>query len=211
MPNADLPANAQFDPTEAKTGSVIEQRSSVTIGGNASPSTPATPDLMDKPVEKTRQAEGEGLPTIDNDAYHSRSRSFSLDYSVEALRGIAIADIELWGTDDRGNTWQKWGSDPDRESPFDVQVGTDGLYGFRMVIIGQNGLVSNRPNDGDAADMWINVDTKIPTVKITRALYGEGPDAGMLVIDYTCDDENLHDRPISLAYSERPAGLGLPS
>ncbi len=110
------------------------------------------------------------------------------------------------GTDDRGNTWLKWGNDPDRESPFDVQVGTDGLYGFRMVIIGQNGIVSNRPNDGDPADMWINVDTKIPSVKITRALYGEGPDAGMLVIDYSCDDENLHDRPISLAYSERPSG-----
>ncbi len=125
---------------------------------------------------------------------------------MESLRGLPIADIELWGTDDRGNTWLKWGNDPDRESPFDVQVGTDGLYGFRMVIIGQNGIVSNRPNDGDPADMWINVDTKIPSVKITRALYGEGPDAGMLVIDYSCDDENLHDRPISLAYSERPSG-----
>ncbi len=156
--------------------------------------------VVDKPVDS------EALPTVANDAYHSRSRSFSLDYSVESLRGLPVADIELWGTDDRGNTWLKWGSDPDRESPFDVQVGTDGLYGFRMVIIGQNGLVSNRPNDGDPADMWINVDTKFPSVKITRALYGEGPDAGMLVIDYSCDDENLHDRPISLAYSERPTG-----
>ena len=161
---------------------------------------------LDNAQDVAKPAESDSLPTIVNDAYHSRSRSFSLDYSVEALRGIAISDIELWGTDDRGNTWLKWGSDPDRESPFDVQVGTDGLYGFRMVIIGQNGLVSNRPNDGDSADMWINVDTKTPSVKITRALYGEGPDAGMLVIDYSCDDENLHERPISLAYSERPTG-----
>ncbi len=157
-------------------------------------------------VEPAKSVESENQQTYANDAYHSRSRSFSLDYSVDSLRGLPIADIELWGTDDRGNTWQKWGSDPDRESPFDVQVGDDGLYGFRMVIIGQNGMISNRPADGDPADMWINVDTKFPSVKITRALYGEGPDAGMLVIDYSCDDENMHERPISLAYSERPAG-----
>ncbi len=129
-----------------------------------------------------------------------------MDYAVDSLRGLALADIELWGTQDRGNTWEKWGSDPDRESPFDVQVANDGLFGFRMVIIGENGLVSNRPQDGDQADMWINVDTKTPSVRITRALYGEGAEAGMLVIDYTCNDENLHDKPITLSYSERPSG-----
>lgn len=185
---------------EATSNSSLNQKgSSIDVQSTTSTATVAG-------VEPSKHSDKDTLPTIDNDAYHSRSRSFSLDYSVESLRGLAIADIELWGTDDRGNTWQKWGSDPDRESPFDVQVGTDGLYGFRMVIIGQNGLVSNRPNAGDSADMWINVDTKIPSVKITRALYGEGPDAGMLVIDYSCDDENLHERPISLAYSERPTG-----
>jgi hypothetical protein len=141
-----------------------------------------------------------------DDAYHSRSRSFSLDYSIDALRGLAVSDIELWGTEDQGKTWQKWGSDPDRESPFDVQVGSDGLFGFRMVIIGANGLVSNRPHDGDDADMWINVDTKLPSVKITRALYGDGAEAGMLVIEFSCNEENLHDRPITLSYSERPTG-----
>ncbi len=152
------------------------------------------------------QAPMESPPTSSHDAYHSRSRSFSLDYTIEALRGSSIADIELWGTEDRGNTWQKWGSDPDRTSPFDVQVGNDGLFGFRMVIIGANGVITNRPHDGDAADMWINVDTHLPSVKITRALYGEGSEAGMLVIDYTCEEENLHERPISLSYSESPNG-----
>ena len=139
-------------------------------------------------------------------AYHSRSRSFSLDYSVDSLRGMALADIELWGTEDRGITWQKWGSDPDRESPFDVQVANDGSFGFRMVILSSNGLVSNRPQDGDDADMWIHVDTEMPRTKITRALYGEGDEAGMLVIDYNCEDSQLHDRPVTLSYSERPTG-----
>lgn len=143
-------------------------------------------------------------------AFHCNSRAFSLDYSVEALGGSALADVELWGTEDGGRNWQKWGSDPDRISPFDVQVGNDGLFGFRMVIVGTNGVVSNRPREGDSADVWINVDTTLPTVKITRAVYGEGPEDGLLVIDYTCEDGHLVDRPITLAFSERADGPWTP-
>lgn len=139
-------------------------------------------------------------------AFHCKSQAFSLDYSVEALGGSALADVELWGTEDGGREWQKWGSDPDRVSPFDVQVGNDGLFGFRMVIVGTNGVVSNRPREGDAADVWINVDTSLPVVKITRAVYGEGPEDGMLVIDYNCEDGHLVERPITLLYSERLDG-----
>ena len=135
-------------------------------------------------------------------AFHCKSRAFSLDYSVDALGGSTLADVELWGTEDGGRTWQQWGSDPDRQSPFDVQVGNDGMFGFRMVIVGANGLVSNRPKDGDSADVWINVDTSVPAAKITRAVYGEGPEDGMLVIDYKCQDGHLVDRPISLSFSE---------
>lgn len=143
-------------------------------------------------------------------AFHCNSRAFSLDYSVEALGGSALADVELWGTEDGGRNWQKWGSDPDRISPFDVQVGNDGLFGFRMVIVGTNGIVSNRPREGDSADVWINVDTTLPAVKITRAVYGEGPEDGLLVIDYTCEDGHLVDRPITLAFSERGDGPWTP-
>lgn len=135
-------------------------------------------------------------------AFHCKSRAFSLDYSVDALGGSSLADVELWGTEDGGRTWQQWGSDPDRQSPFDVQVGNDGMFGFRMVIVGANGLVSNRPKDGDSADVWINVDTSVPSAKITRAVYGEGPEDGMLVIDYKCQDGHLVDRPIALSFSE---------
>ncbi len=154
----------------------------------------------------TEAAEVRRAPTPLNQAYHSRSRAFSLDYSVESLKGSQVAEIELWGTEDGGRTWVQWGKDPDRESPFDIQVADDGLFGFRMVVVGNNGLVSNRPKNGDDADMWINVDSISPVVKITRAVYGEGHQVGMLVIDYKCEDNNLHDQPISLSYSDHQDG-----
>ncbi len=158
----------------------------------AEKATPRASDLAE--TEKDRSPVGQ--------AFHCNSQSFSLDYSLNAAAGSALADVELWGTDDGGSTWQKWGSDPDRQSPFDVQVANDGLFGFRMVIVSQSGKVSNRPRNGDNGDAWIFVDTHKPVGKITRAVYGEGHEAGMLVIDYNCIDDNLHDRPITLSYSE---------
>ncbi len=154
----------------------------------------------------TIQSESRLEPATTGRAFHCKSRAFSLDYSVEALGGGALAEVELWGTEDAGSTWQKWGADPDRISPFDVQVGNDGTFGFRMVIVGTNGVVSNRPRKGDSPDVWINIDTNQPNIKITRAVYGEGPEDGLLVIDYTCEDEHLAERPINLFYSERVDG-----
>ena len=174
-------------------------------------------DLQPTPTAAHEPLANRSLPaskTLDNgpaqtpfgQAFHCNSRSFSLDYSLNAAAGSALADVELWGTEDGGSTWQKWGSDPDRQSPFDVQVGNDGLFGFRMVIVSQNGKVSNLPKQGDSADAWINVDMSKPVAKITRAVYGEGHEAGMLVIDYSCTDDNLNERPITLSYSETQSG-----
>ena len=179
---------------------------SVTIGNQRPRGDEASPknEIEEKP--SIDSAKVGHAPTPLNQAYHSRSRAFSLDYSVDSLKGSQVAEIELWGTEDGGRTWVEWGKDPDHESPFDIQVADDGLFGFRMVVVGNNGLVSNRPRDGDDADMWINVDSISPVVKITRAVYGEGHQVGMLVIDYKCDDSNLHDQPISLAYSDHQDG-----
>jgi hypothetical protein len=137
---------------------------------------------------------------------YSNTKTFSLDYRVDNDPGSPIRDVELWGTTDQGQTWSVWGSDPDRRTPFDIEVETDGLFGFRMVIIGSNGLASNRPRNGDNADAWIHVDTNTPYVKLTSALYGTGGEAGSLIIEYQAKDEYFGDRPISLFFGETPEG-----
>ncbi len=142
--------------------------------------------------------------------YYCKSRTFSLDYSVEALGGNALSEVELWGTEDNGRTWEKWGSDPDRVSPFDVKVGNDGLFGFRMVLVGPGGSVLGNPKPGDDADAWIRVDSELPQCKITRALYGVGSEAGMLVIDYNCSDSDLADEGITLSWSSTVDGPWTP-
>jgi hypothetical protein len=136
----------------------------------------------------------------------SNTKAFSLDYRIENDLGAPVAEVELWGTTDDGKTWELWGQDPDRKSPFDIEVESAGLFGFRMVIVGVNGLASNRPRNGDNADAWILVDFKTPTVKLSRAVYGTGREAGSMIIEYQAQDEHFGERPISFYYSESPEG-----
>ncbi|MFN6400455.1 MAG: hypothetical protein ACK449_11210 [Planctomycetota bacterium] len=143
-------------------------------------------------------------------ALHSSSKSFELDYAIVNDPGSPIASVELWGTLDQGKTWDRWGVDADRESPFDIEVETEGLFGFRMVIVGNNGLASRRPLPGDSADAWIHVDTTMPRARILSALAGKGSDAGSLVIEYQALDDHFIERPIGLYYSETPQGPWIP-
>jgi len=143
-------------------------------------------------------------------ALHSSSKSFELDYAIVNDPGAPIASVELWGTLDQGKTWERWGIDSDRESPFDIEVETEGMFGFRMVIVGSNGLASRRPLPGDAADAWIQVDSTVPRARILSALAGKGSDAGSLLVEYQALDEHFIDRPISLYYSETPLGPWIP-
>ncbi|HUP81474.1 MAG TPA: hypothetical protein VM260_23185, partial [Pirellula sp.] len=137
---------------------------------------------------------------------YSSSKAFSLDYNIDNDPDSPISSVELWGTSDEGQTWQMWGQDPDRASPFDIEVESEGLFGFRMVIVGANGLASNRPRNGDNADAWIHVDIEKPQAKLISALYGKGKESGSMIIEYRASDDYFSDRPITLLYSQTPTG-----
>jgi hypothetical protein len=138
------------------------------------------------------------------------SRRFSLDYDVESVGPEGLADVELWGTSDGGRTWAKWGTDPDKQSPFDVEVNGESQYGFRVVIIGKSGLASNAPHAGDSADIWVGIDLTRPKARLVAAAYGQGATAGKLDIRWEASDEHLTSRPVTLAIGDRPDGAFTP-
>jgi hypothetical protein len=148
---------------------------------------------------------GDSIPAGDRTRLSS-VRRFNLDYDVEAVGPEGIAEVELWGTSDGGKTWAKWGTDPDHTSPMEVEVSRETAYGFRVVIVGKNGLVGNRPSSGDEADIWIEIDVTKPTARITTAAYGSGEHSGELDIRWEAGDQHLGPRPITLSFSDRPDG-----
>jgi hypothetical protein len=147
----------------------------------------------------------------------TNSKRFSLDYDVQSVGPEGLAAVELWGTTDGGRTWIKWGSDPDKTSPFDVEVNHEANYGFRIVIVGKNGLATGSPQAGDAADIWVGIDLTRPTARLIGAEYGQGEAAGKLDIRWQAADANLGTRPITIAIGDRPDGpftpvaVGLPN
>lgn len=149
---------------------------------------------------------GDGLVTSGVQIRYSSSRKFSLDYEIESAGLAGVSDVELWGSRDRGLTWKRWGSDPDRESPFDIETNNDGAYGFRIVVVANNGLATPRPIENDLPDIFVVVDTLSPSIRFTGAAYGEGNQTGALVMRYECTDLNLTQRPITLSFGPSQTG-----
>lgn len=171
------------------------------------PPLPLANELKNNPSLDTPSLPSFGAPVeLSSQPLFSGSRAFSLEYGIENDLGVPVRTVELWGTADAGKTWDYWGDDPDRTTPFDIEVEADGLFGFRMVIVGNNGLAQNRPKNGDDADAWVKVDTVPPKLRIQSALYGKGPEAGSLIIEYLAIDPDFGDRPISLYYAPTSEG-----
>ena len=134
------------------------------------------------------------------------SKRFNLDYSVDAAGPAGVEKIELWVTRNGGRDWDLDRVDEDRESPLLVEVTEEGVYGFRVVIVGKNGLASQTPRSGDLADLWVGVDATKPTVEITSAAYGSEDHAGQLDIRWTAGDDHLGSRPVTLSFSAQADG-----
>ncbi len=138
------------------------------------------------------------------------SPRFQLEYDIEATGQGEVSEIQLWGTQDGGRTWEKWNKDEDRQSPFEVQVEREGIYGFRVVVIAGNGMAGEVPRSGAPADLWVGVDSTPPVGEITSVIYGTGPRVGQLDIRWSVQDRKLGERPIGLSFSAQPAGPWTP-
>ncbi len=136
----------------------------------------------------------------------TRSREFRLDYRVEAEGPSGVRKIELWGTSDAGATWSLWKLDEDRQSPVDVTVDQEGIYGFRVVVVANNGLAGTVPRNGDPADLWVGVDDSLPEAQLTSASYGDQDHFGQLDIRWDARDAWLTEEPVTLLYSDQPGG-----
>ena len=100
----------------------------------------------------------------------SAARRFNLDYVLEGVDLTKEYRVEVWGTDDLGQTWTRWGDDPDKVSPANLETNGNGVYGF-LVVVNVKGTQEQQPKRGQDADIWINVnDSK--SVLTLAASYG---------------------------------------
>ena len=134
------------------------------------------------------------------------SNSFALDYEIDTTSASGVARVELWMTQDGGNSWQFLMTDNDRRSPVLVTVDRDGHYGFQIVIDDVNGRGDPRPKSGDAPQMAVTIDRQAPLVQLIAAEPDMTSSPARMRIRWQAHDQRLANRPISLHYSDRPDG-----
>jgi hypothetical protein len=159
----------------------------------------------DQPESFTPTDQSSPLPPGEQALIVNRNR-FPLAYDVESVGPSGVKSVVLWGTKDGGRTWREWGQDEDLQSPIDVQVAGDGVYGFRVVAENRDGLKGEAPRPGSPADIWVKIDATPPEARITAAPYGVGENEGLLDIQWEVADANLGDRPITLLFATDPQG-----
>ncbi|HWE35709.1 MAG TPA: hypothetical protein VG406_03990 [Isosphaeraceae bacterium] len=215
---ADL-ASAEADATEPPVPPPIAPVSRPEPPAEADPVGPAPPVEADpvaapatgapdpNPIEPPEAGRGVSPPTGAKTLLVGSPR-FALRYAVDDAGPGGPAVVELFATRDGGRTWTRLGDDPDRRSPFPVDLGGDGVFGLTLVARSASGLGDLPPRPGDPPQTWVEVDDAPPAVRLGPPRLGVGAKAGVLTITWQANDPHLGPRPVVISYRpDRPGAI----
>jgi len=137
------------------------------------------------------------------------SRSLVIDFEVKDMGPSGVGVVELWYTRD-GQTWARSPGAPQKQSPFVLDVSDDGLYGFTVVASNGMGIGKTTPLPGDVPQMWVDVDTTNPAIRLNSTKAGADENGRTLTLHWVANDRNLVPRPITLFYAESSDGPWIP-
>jgi len=135
-----------------------------------------------------------------------KSRQFNIDYRIDDIGPSGVSTIELFVSQDNGDKWYRYGRDEDQRSPFEVEVPSDGVYGFVMRVVSGAGLTDPPPQPGERPEISIVVDSSPPIVNLFPLQQGTGADTNRILITWKAADQKMADRPIALSYAANPDG-----
>jgi len=81
-----------------------------------------------------------------------------------------------------------------------------GIYGFRILVDGANGVGAMPPRSGEVPELVVKVDLQPPTAELLAVELGRDNQANHLLIRWSANDTNLEPRPIGLFYSTHANG-----
>ena len=209
-----LPLNERVEIVANKTNPapVVEQRPMVEPAKSPF-AMPSGPDLrvVDKmPVPPHNPSVQPTVPEIPLKRHLVNNGHVFLDYQIEKEGASGVGKVELWYTTNMGQSWQKFGEDPDRKSPAEIDLPGEGIYGVTIVVANGRGFGANPPQTGDTPDWWIEVDTTKPKADLVSVRTNPNGEDGSLYISWSAKDKNLHSEPIDLYYALQRQGPWLP-
>ncbi len=124
-----------------------------------------------------------------------RSPTFGLQYAVDDAGPHGPAAVELYVTTDGGQTWFKRGEDPDKASPFPVDLGGEGTFGLKLVAKSAANQGDRPPVNGEPPNTIVEVDGSGPVVKLDPPkMLGS-----RLVITWQANDPHPAPRPVMIS------------
>jgi len=156
---------------------------------------------MPAPTSMSMQPWGGGGPLPPLQITHSAQ--VTLHYKVDKVGPSGVGSVELYLTQDDGQTWQRFAEDPDCTPPMTVNLPGEGVYGLRLVVGSKAGLGRRPPRSGEPPQMRVEVDTTAP---ITKILYPQADPhrRDALIIGWSASDRNLAANPVTLEWAEGP-------
>ena len=131
---------------------------------------------------------------------------FQIGFQVDEVGPSGVGAVELYITEDNGQKWYKYGEDPDKQSPFQVEVPNDGIYGFTLRVRSGAGLADALPKSGEKPDVVVVVDRQAPVIQLDPVVQGVGGEANKVTISWNISEPNPAEKPIAINYSTQPGG-----
>jgi hypothetical protein len=134
------------------------------------------------------------------------SRRFQIGYKLQDVGPSGVSGVELYMTMDNGTSWQRYGEDADRQSPFVVEVPGEGAFGFAIVVSNGVGIESDVPQPGDKPAIVVSVDETAPQAELFPLEQGRGPNLNKILVRWRTYDVHPAEKPVTLSYAAAPQG-----
>jgi hypothetical protein len=132
-------------------------------------------------------------------------RSIRLNGRMRDVGPSGVSAVDLWFTQD-GQHWQKAEKSLAPRFPIVLDLREDGRFGITLVPHSGAGLCRQPPLLGEAPQVWVDVDTIRPVVKIKQVQFVVSEHARDVSIGWEAQDRNFGPRPIRLSYADKPQG-----
>lgn len=170
----------------------------------APPATPLPYQPLNVPTSSARSPV-EPQP-VTSEIQYLNSLDFEIGYDVDTAGTFGVTRVELWGTRDGGQSWQRLSVDTDNRSPVLAAVDAPGDYGLRIVVETAGGIDPVRPRPGDRPEMMIRIDTTPPIARLTGVRQGTAAQADTLQVEWQPAASPATGELVSLSYSSTPGG-----
>ena len=123
------------------------------------------------------------------------SPRFALQYRVDDAGPSGPAAVVLYVTSDGGRNWTSRGEDPDRTSPYVVDLGGEGRFGLKLVAKSAADQGDRPPVPGEAPQTVVEVDSSKPVVTLDPPRM----EGNRLLITWQATDAHPASRPVVIS------------